>query len=63
MEPKYNCSGICNTPLFYYTLDLSYGQPTTTCQAAMLTEIGGTLYTLGILALAGGAAFSLIWCC
>jgi len=62
-ESKYQCSGICNTALFYYSLDLSIGIPTKVCLIYLKQEIGSSLVYLGIVSIVGGFLMSLIWCC
>jgi len=62
-ESKYECSGICNTSLFYYELDLSEGIPKTTCLAHVKEEIEGSLTYLGVTSLIIGVICLLIWVC
>lgn len=62
-ESRYICSGICNTGLFYYSLDLSYGVPTNNCLIYMKNAIGNNMFYLGITALVTGGTMLLIWIC
>lgn len=62
-ENKYQCSGICESSLFFYELDLSYGQPKTTCLLHVKEEIEGSLTYLGVTSLLIGVVCLLIWLC
>lgn len=62
-ESKYTCSGICKPALFYYTLNLNAGVPSTTCLTYFKTEIGSSLSYLGITAIVTGGVMFFIWIC
>ena len=62
-EEKYTCSGVCDTALFYYALDLSEGVPRENCLANIKEEIGGTLSYLGVAALVCGIVMFFLWIC
>lgn len=40
-ESKYACSGVCESALFFYSLDLNEGVPSSTCLSDIKEEIGG----------------------
>lgn len=40
-EKQFKCAGICFTPLFYLTRNLSEGLPTTQCDQAFLKSVSG----------------------
>jgi len=60
-EAKYTCSGICTTSLFYTSLDLEKGVPSTTCLTYLKTEIGDSMQYLGVTAVVAGLIMFLIW--
>jgi hypothetical protein len=60
-EAKYTCSGICNPALFYYTLDLSEGIPTSSCLQYLKSEIGDRMSYLGITAIIIGVLMMLVF--
>jgi hypothetical protein len=62
-ESKYTCSGVCKPALFYYTLNLDKGIPSTTCLMYLKTELGSSLSYLGITACITGAIMFCIWVC
>jgi len=62
-EDKYTCSGICKTPLFFYSLDLTKGVPNETCLTHLKSEIGDSMTYLGVTALALGLVMMVIWIC
>jgi hypothetical protein len=62
-ENKYQCSGICESSLFYYELDLTFGPPKTTCLLHVKEEVSGSLTYLGVTALIIGVICLLIWVC
>jgi len=62
-EQKYECSGICESSLFYYELDLTAGRPKTTCLLHVKEEVEGSLTYLGITSVIIGVICLLIWVC
>ena len=62
-ESKFTCSGICETSMFYYTLPLSEGPPTTTCLSYMKTEIENNLTYMGMASLVCGFIMLVTWLC
>ena len=62
-EAQYYCSGICMTPLFYYSLTLDNGFPKKACLLNIFTELSNSLLYLGAISLGGGFIMSMIWCC
>jgi len=62
-EQKYACSGICNPALYYYSIPISKGAPTTPCLVFLRKEIGDSLIYLGVVSVLGGIIMGLIWCC
>lgn len=63
LENKYTCSGICKTPLFFFSLELMKGIPKETCLSHLKSEIGDSMTYLGITSLAVGLIMMLIWVC
>lgn len=53
-EGTFTCSGICSSSMFYYTLPMSQGPPTTTCLTHMKTVIADNLTYYGITATVSG---------
>lgn len=43
LEKKGNCAGICETPLFFLTRDLSAGPPTQDCVQSFVASYGGNM--------------------
>jgi hypothetical protein len=60
-EQKYECSGVCDTSLFFYDLNLSYGPPVDTCLSFMKEEVSGSMAYLGITSLIIGFICLIIW--
>lgn len=60
-EQKYACSGICKTPLFYYSLDLSVGIPSTTCLMSLKSEVQQSVGYLGVTGLIIGIIMFFVW--
>ena len=60
-EGKYTCSGICSTPLFYYTLDLDLGRPSQICLTHLKDEIGENILYMGVTAVVAGVAMFWSW--
>lgn len=60
-EAKYTCSGFCNPGLFYYSLDLTEGIPTTSCLIYLKTEIGDSLTYLGVTSIICGVLMCLVF--
>lgn len=62
-EDKYTCSGICKTPLFYYSLDLSQGIPSTTCLMSLKQEVQSSVGYLGVTGIIIGIVMFFVWTC
>jgi hypothetical protein len=62
-EGKFACSGICEKALFFYTLPMSEGPPTTTCLSNMKDEIEHNLTYMGITATTCGLVMAFTWLC
>ncbi len=60
-ESKYTCSGICNPSLFYWSLNLDKGLPTTNCLGYLKSEIGNNMNYLGVTAIVVGGILFFIW--
>ena len=60
-EPLYTCSGICSTPMFFYSLSLSHGIPLTTCLYHLKAEINDSLTYIGVTALLAFAVLLMLW--
>jgi len=58
-ESKYTCSGICKSSLFYYSLNLDKGVPTSTCLMHLKTEVTDSIVYLGIASIVVG----ILTCC
>jgi hypothetical protein len=42
-EKTYECSGLCGTPLFYFTQSVKNGPPTKACIVPAVNDISSTL--------------------
>ena len=60
-ENKYACSGICNPGIFYWTLNIDKGIPTTNCIGYLKQEIGDNMNYLGVTAIVVGGILFFIW--
>lgn len=60
-EGKYDCSGICTTPLFYVSKPLSAGIPTKECLMGIQEQIAGSTMYVGVVALIAGILMLLAW--
>jgi len=60
-EAKYVCSGICHPGLFYWSLSLDKGIPTTNCLGYLKKEIGDNMNYLGVTAIVVGGILFFIW--
>lgn len=61
MEKRGSCSGICNPGLFYYTLDVTKGPPTSPCKTYITSSINSTFAPVGLAAIVSGLVMFLIW--
>lgn len=61
LEKNYQCSGVCNSALFYYNLDLEAGIPDKTCLGAIKKEVGSELEYLGLATVATGFVMFITW--
>lgn len=62
-EDTFTCSGICSSSLFYYTLPMSTGPPTTTCLVHMKDKISNNLTYMGMSATLCGLIMVITWLC
>ena len=62
-EEKFTCSGICESSLFYYTINLEKGPPTTTCLSYMKAEVANNLTYMGMTTLLCGFIMMFTWLC
>ena len=61
LEKNFECNGICDTGLFYYTRDLASGVPQSTCLASLKGEIQNNATYLGLAILATGVLCLVTW--
>lgn len=40
IEDKYNCSGLCQPPLFYFTQSITKGPPQQACMEPLIEDMG-----------------------
>ena len=62
-EDSFTCSGICEQSLFYYTLPMSEGPPTTTCLINLKEKVANNLTYMGLTSIICGIIMLLTWCC
>ena len=62
-ESKFSCSGICDTQLFYYTVQMNKGPPTSTCILHMKNVIANNLTYMGMSATMCGLIMIFMWLC
>lgn len=60
-EGKYDCAGICTTPLFYVSKPLSAGIPTEECLKGIQEQIAGSTMYVGVVALICGILMLCAW--
>lgn len=48
IEGAFSCNGICNYGIFYYSLDLSYGPPSTACKEDLKKLANDSTYRIGV---------------
>jgi len=60
-EDEYECSGICSEAMFFYTLPLSDGPPSTTCLSHMKAKIKHNLTYMGIAGTLAGLIMVITW--
>ena len=53
-EDLYQCSGICESPLFFYSLPLSEGKPDQVCLLHLKDEVQNNLSYMGIASIFAG---------
>ena len=62
-ESKFDCSGICDESLFYYTLPMNRGPPQSTCIVHMKDVISSNLTYMGLSATLCGLIMIFMWIC
>lgn len=53
-ETRLDCAGVCKTPLFYTTLDISIGKPSIDCVNAAVDKLQSSAKPAGAVALITG---------
>mmetsp|Transcript_1748 Transcript_1748/g.2447 ORF Transcript_1748/g.2447 Transcript_1748/m.2447 type:complete len:169 (+) Transcript_1748:503-1009(+) len=53
-EEQYNCSGICKSALFYYSLSVTEGKPDKVCLMYLKEEVQSNLAYMGVAAIVAG---------
>ena len=54
IEDKLNCSGMCQTGLFYFTKDISIGAPKNTCLLRLKESLGDIAKVFGDISIIAG---------
>ena len=62
-EENFTCSGVCEPSLFYFTLPLADGPPTTTCLSHMKGVIANNLTYMGMVSTLCGLLMLFTWLC
>lgn len=62
-EENFTCSGICSYALFYYTLPMADGPPSTTCLSHMKSVIEDNLTFFGMACVTCGVIMFITWLC
>ena len=62
-EKNYQCSGICETAMFYYTLNMEDGPPVETCNRYMKEFVSSNLTMVGIVTFLAGLVMLCLHCC
>ena len=62
-EKQFTCSGVCKTSMFYFTLKLEVGPPTTTCLTHMKEVISNNLTYMGMTSTVCGLIMIFTWIC
>ena len=62
-EKRFDCSGICDTQLFYYTRPMNKGPPTSTCILHMKNAIANNLTYMGMASTMCGLIMVFMWLC
>ena len=60
IEDKYNCSGLCHKPLFYFTQSVRKGPPLDACLEPLINDLSGSLENLGAAIIITGILFFLM---
>ena len=53
-EKTYYCSGICESAIFYYALDITEGKPDKVCLMYLKEEVQNNLAYMGIASIMAG---------
>ena len=61
METRFQCSGVCQPGLFWYTVQVGTAPATSNCVQYIADEIGSKYTPVGVTAIASGVIMSLIW--
>ena len=63
MEENFECSGICQPPLFYITQDLKLGPPENSCFQKISQSLGEQMFMVGIVVGASAVLMLFMICC
>jgi len=47
IEAKFECTGICKSPFFYYTQPTLLGMPQVSCANRLVEAVGDDIYVMG----------------
>jgi len=61
MEKRAACSGVCNPGLFWYTLDVTTGPPTSSCLSFITGSISDRFAPVGLAGIVSGLIMFLVW--
>lgn len=62
-ESTFTCSGICESSMFYFTLPMADGPPSSTCLLHMKEVIANNLTYMGMTSTVCGFIMFFIWIC
>ena len=63
LEKNYQCSGVCETAMFFWSLKMEDGPPTETCNRHIKHFVSSNFKVLGIVTLLAGLVMLCLWCC
>ena len=61
VEGKYSCSGMCSTPLFYFTQSVEKGIPKEGCVKPFIEDVSKIFFELGVTIVLSGILFILMF--
>ena len=61
MEPKFQCSGICNPGLFWFTQSVTLQPPASNCITYLADAVGTKFTPVGLVSILSGVIMGLIW--